>query len=139
MARAFLLFDFGSDEDAVQKARHRIEAWKQAFRLGNKVQFKLERKSSDAAANPPASNDREPKGKPGATKRAQKPNQSDAGAAERIRFLVRLDFSAHEKNLFQTWFERIPSEEPFKSAKPETVQHEAANFVQVADLFDSLD
>jgi hypothetical protein len=139
MARAFLLFDFGTDEDAAQKARHRIEAWKQAFRLGNKVQFKVERQLSDAASNSPESHDREPKSKHGAIKQEHKAVKSDTGTAERIRLVVRLDFSAHEKNLFQTWLERIPSEEPFKSAKSESVHHAAANFVQVSDLFDSLD
>jgi hypothetical protein len=139
MARAFLLFDFGADEDAVQKARHRIEAWKQAFRLGNKVQFKLERQSPDSSESSPESQDREHKRKPGETKQAHKSHKSGIETAERTRLLVRLDFSAHEKNLFQTWLERIPGEDPFKSAKPEAVQHEAANFAQVSDLFDSLD
>lgn len=139
MARAFLFFDFGPDEVAVQKARHRIEAWKQAFRLGNKVQFKLERQLPDDPKNSPESHEREPKGKHAEAKQSKKPHESDGEAAERIRLLVRLDFSAHEKNLFQTWLERIPNEDPFKSAKPEVIQHKAENFTQVSDLFDSLD
>jgi len=27
MAQTFLIFDFGTDEEAAQKARHRIEGW----------------------------------------------------------------------------------------------------------------
>jgi hypothetical protein len=136
MTRAFLLFDFGADEEAVQKARHRIQAWKQAFRLGDKVQFKLERQSSGTSGNSRGSKDSESKGKRGQEKEG---SASNAETMERIRFLVRLDFSAHEKHLFQTWLDRIPGEEPFKSKKPEAIQRDASNFEQVSDLFDSLD
>jgi hypothetical protein len=136
MARAFLLFDFGSDEEAAQKARHRIDAWKQAFRLGNKVQLKVELQNSAVSANAPESKSNASKSKHGAAKHD---GESKGESAERIRVLVRLDFSAHEKHLFQTWFERIPVEEPFKSVKPEAVQRDAGNFDQISDLFDSLD
>lgn len=135
MARAFLLFDFAADEESARKARHRIEAWKQAFRLGNKVQFKLDRQSSAASDNSSKSGERQSKTKHAAAKEQRAP---DAETAERIRLLIRLDFSAHEKHLFQTWLERIPSEEPFKSIKPETIQRHAANFEQISELFDSL-
>jgi hypothetical protein len=118
MARAFFLFDFGSDEQSALKARHRIDAWKQAFRLGNKVQLKVERQ-------PPAA--------------SENAHESKKESGEGVRILVRLDFSTHEKHLFQNWFERIPTEEPFKSVKPETIQHDAGNFDQISELFDSLD
>ncbi|MFZ0334534.1 MAG: hypothetical protein WAN10_19035 [Candidatus Acidiferrales bacterium] len=137
MARAFLLFNFGSDEEAAQKARHRIDAWKQAFRLGSKVQFKLERQTPAASGDSEGSQGREPKGKGGAA--AKPKNTLDAETPERIRLLIRLDFSAHEKNLFQTWLDRIPAEEPFKSVKPEAIQRDAGNFEQISELFDSLD
>lgn len=132
MARMFLLFDFGSDEDAIQKARLRIEAWKQAFRLGNKIQFKVERQSEDSQH----SKDGETK-----SKHAKEKNEhaGDADVAKHVRLIVRLDFSAHEKHLSQTWLDRIPSEEPFKSLKPETIKPNASNFDQTAELFDSLD
>ena len=136
MAQAFLLFDFGSDEEAAQKARHRIDAWKQAFRLGNKVQLKVERQPSQAPENARESKDHASKGKHGSGKHK---DESKEGVAERVRVFVRLDFSAHEKHLFQTWFARIPTEEPFKTVKPETIQRDAGNFDQTSDLFDSLD
>lgn len=123
MAKAFLLFDFGSDEDAAQKARHRVEAWRQAFRLGNKVQFKIERAARDA-------------------ENAEDSEKSESKAKEKtqpIRVLVQLDFSPHEKHLFQTWLARVPSEEPFSSIKPETIQRGSANFEETSDRFDSLD
>lgn len=132
MARTFLLFDFGSDEEAVQRARLRIEAWKQAFRLGNKIQFKVEREGEDS---------QEPKhhGTKGKHATEKKEHGGDGDAAKRIRLFVRLDFSGHEKHLSQTWLDRIPSEEPFKSTKLEMIQVGASNFEQTSELFDSLD
>jgi hypothetical protein len=132
MARTFLLFDFGSDEEAVQKARLRIEAWRQAFRLGNKIQFKVEREGQ----NSQAPKDQEAKAKHA---KGKKEHGGNADATTRTRLIVRLDFSAHEKHLSQTWLDRIPSEEPFKSTKLETIQAGANNFDQTSELFDSLD
>ncbi|HKF51743.1 MAG TPA: hypothetical protein VKB26_05485, partial [Candidatus Acidoferrales bacterium] len=64
---------------------------------------------------------------------------TDADATKHINFIVRLDFSAHEKHLSQTWLDRIPSEEPFKSAKYESVHQAAGKFDQTSELFASLD
>ena len=114
MAQSFLVFDFGTDESLAQQARHRIEGWKQAFRLGKKLELKFERKEPDKG------------GKAG----------SDSG--ERIRLIVRLDFSDHEKLSHQRWLDRIPSEEPFKSAKSEVIRHGQAEFEKTAELFDGL-
>ncbi len=122
MAKAFLLFDFGSDEDAAQKARLRVEAWRQAFRLGTKVQFKVERPTSAGNAED-----------------SEKAASKSKEKTQPIRILVQLDFSPHEKHLFQTWLTRIPSEEPFRSIKRETIQRGSANFEEASDLFDSLD
>jgi hypothetical protein len=41
MAHSFLIFDFGGNEDAAQQARHRIDGWKQGFRLDKKLQVNL--------------------------------------------------------------------------------------------------
>src|SRR5271154_1801761 len=55
MAHTYLLFDFGTDEEKAQLARHKLEGWKQAFRLDKKLQYKLERaEDEDAAAAEPA-------------------------------------------------------------------------------------
>src|SRR6202049_4378134 len=73
MAHSFLIFDFGGNEDAAQQARHRIDGWKQGFRLDKKLQVKFERnepepKSIDAPAAPPkaAKSGAKGKAKPGA-------------------------------------------------------------------------
>ena len=143
MAQSILIFDFGTNEDAAQQARHRVDAWQQGFRLGKKILLKFDRKESDvsatvAAAEPvgvsAAKGKSGKKGSPGPAK-----NDETAAAGSRVRILIRLDFSDHEKLTLQRWLDRIPSEEPFKSAKSETVRHGDAAFVATAELFDSLD
>jgi len=57
MAYSFLVFDFGGDEDAAQQARHRIEGWRQGFRLDKKLQLNLSArtwKQSRTRGEPPA-------------------------------------------------------------------------------------
>ena len=116
MAQSFLVFDFGSDESLVQQARHRMEGWKQAFRLGNKLELKFERKEPEKS----------------------KGGKGSSESGEQIRLIVRLDFSDHEKLSHQRWLDRIPSEEPFKSAKGEIIRHGEDGFEKVAELFDNL-
>ncbi len=53
--------------------------------------------------------------------------------------LVRLDFSDHEKLTHLRWLDRIPAEEPFRSAKGEVVRHSDPAFAKTADLFESLE
>ncbi len=109
MAQSYLIFDFGTNEEAAQQARHRIEGWKQAFRLGEKMQLKFER---------------------------QEPEKKNG--QERIRLLVRLDFSDHERLSHHRWLERIPGELPFKDASPQIIRHGEAEFTKTTELFDSL-
>jgi hypothetical protein len=125
MPQTFLLFNFDTNEDAAQQARHRLDAWKQGFRLGNKVQFKFERQNSGSP---------EQEGAAGKGKRKEEKPESNAS----VRLLVRLDFSNHEKHLFQEWLRRIPSDEAFKSAKPEVIHHGQPAFDSTSDLFDNL-
>jgi hypothetical protein len=35
MAQSIFVFDFGTNEEAAQQARHKVEGWKQGFRLGS--------------------------------------------------------------------------------------------------------
>ncbi|MBI1749602.1 MAG: hypothetical protein HY234_14385 [Acidobacteria bacterium] len=109
MAQSYLIFDFGANEPAAQQARHKLEGWKQAFRLGNKILFKFDREA---------------------------PEKKNGG--EHVRILVRLDFSDHEKLSCQRWLGRIPSEEPFKSAEPRAVRSGEDGFASLAERFDSL-
>jgi len=127
MAHTFLIFDFGTDEEAAQQARHRIEGWKQGFRLGNKLQFKFERES------PGKNEDSETKEE---TKHKGKKKESEE--SEPVRLLVRLDFSNHEKHLAQSWIERIPGDDAFKSVKSEVIRHSDPTFGKTSELFDSL-
>src|ERR1700733_5344621 len=57
MPSSYLIFDFGEDEEAAQQARHKVEGWKQGFRLGDKLALKFEREHPDAEASESAKGD----------------------------------------------------------------------------------
>jgi hypothetical protein len=116
MAQSYLLFDFGANEESAQQARHRIEGWKQAFRLGKKMELKFDRKEPEKSDG----------------------KKKAAAGSEIIRLIVRLDFSDHEKLTHQRWLDRIPSEEPFKSVSGQVIRHGEGDFAKTAELFDSL-
>src|ERR1700676_3110211 len=145
MAQSYLLFDLGSDEETVQQARHKLESWKQAFRLDKKLQYKLER---EQAAAPGAEEAKpEPKAeKPKPTKvksktkskpKADEP-ESESENSGPVKLFVRLYFSGHEKLSEQRWLDRIPSEEPFKSASPKIVRESEPEFAEIQNQFDTL-
>jgi hypothetical protein len=110
MAQSYLIFDFGANEDLAQQARQRLDGWRQAFRLTNKLEFKIERKPGGKPAEP-----------------------------DHIRLVARLDFSDHEKLSHQRWLDRLPAEAPFKDASPKITRTGEADFAHVAELFDSLE
>jgi hypothetical protein len=148
MAHSFLVFDFGGNEEAAQQARHRIEAWKQGFRLDKKLQVKFERNELEMSAEEegakPAKAPKKAKSenKPAAKRSAAKKSSDEATPVdgnEKIRLIVRLDFSDHEKLSHQRWVERIPAEEPFKDANPKVIRAGDSDFKTTSDLFDSLD
>jgi hypothetical protein len=145
MAESILTFDFGTNEEGAQQARHKIEGWKQGFRLGSKMVLKFERDNApeqtaqdeNASAKPKQESSKK---KPAAKKRAAKEDGQDAGEPSgQVRLLLRLNFSEHEKLSHQRWLDRIPAEEPFKSVKTETVRTGDPEFPAIAELFDSLD
>jgi hypothetical protein len=146
MAQTYLLFDFGSDEVKVQQARHKLESWKQAFRLDKKLQYKLEREqaaapAAAATAKPePAKSEKAKPGKAKAKSKA-KPNDAPAEADDHgdVKLLVRLYFSGHEKLSEQRWLDRIPAEEPFKSASPKIVRETEPEFAEILKQFDTLE
>ncbi len=150
MAHSFLIFDFGGNEDAAQQARHRIDGWKQGYRLDKKLQVKFERKEPEAKpdaapAAPPkaAKSGAKERAKPGAKSKSGGESASEANSAPadlaQIRLIVRLDFSDHEKLSHQRWIERIPNEEPFKTANPRIIRAGEPEFKATSDLYDSLD
>jgi hypothetical protein len=147
MAHIYLLFAFGKDEEKAQQARHKLETWKQAFRLDKKLLYKVERIAAEPeqgedeklakAANAKAEKATKGKGK---GKAAVKEQVEQAPAAnEDVRILVRLGFSGHEKLSEQRWLERIPAEEPFRDASPEVVKPGAAQFEATEKQFEDLD
>ena len=123
MAQSFLLFDFDSNEETAQQARHTIDRWKQGFRLDKKLLFKFDRGDAE-------------QGSETGSKRKERKGPSDNGG---VLMIVRLDFSDHEKLSHQRWVDRIPSETPFKDAKPEVIRQGDAEFERIAERFDNLD
>lgn len=110
MAESYLIFDFGTNEDSAKQARQRLDGWRQAFHLTKKLEYNVERKAGEKAKDP-----------------------------ENIRFVVRLDFSDHEKLSHQRWLDRIPIEAPFKNVQAKIARSGEAEFAAAAELFDSLD
>jgi hypothetical protein len=145
MSHIYLKFDFGTDEEKAQQARHKLDGWKQAFRLDKRLLYKMERPESTAEAAPAPEHAERPaaagkskskeKAKP-AAKAAEKPAAATDG---KVSLLVRLYFSSHEKLSEQRWVERIPSEEPFKSASPKVIHQTDPEFEKADQQFESLD
>jgi len=134
MAHSYLVFDFGTDEETAQQARHKVEAWKQGFRLGNKMLLKFERaEPGDEGGNEAGDEAKTPAKK----KAAAKSDKGESGG--NIRVLVRLDFSDHEKLSQQRWLDRIPTEPPFKSVDCDIIRQPDAEFEKTDELFESLD
>jgi hypothetical protein len=133
MAHDFLIFDFGTNEEVAQQARHKVEGWTQGFRLGKKMLLKFEREAADDSQESGKS-----AGKQAASKKKSATKSDAAEPNANVRILVRLDFSDHEKLSLQRWLDRIPAEEPFKSAKTEIIRQGQPGFTETAELFDSL-
>lgn len=161
MAHTYLLFDFGNDEERAQAARHKLEGWKQAFRLDKKLLYKLDRgeATADSAAQtapaPPAeAPSKSAKTSAKSSKSTKSAAKSEAKSKEpspeeetpaavppangKVSLLVRLYFSGHEKLTEQRWLSRIPAEEPFKDASPRVVHQGDAQFDELVQQFDSL-
>ncbi|HEY2546874.1 MAG TPA: hypothetical protein VGI46_12475 [Candidatus Acidoferrum sp.] len=154
MAHTYLLFDFGTDEEKAQLARHKLEGWKQAFRLDKKLQYKLERAEDEAAVAPEPGEKAEKSAEPAKAEKAKakaktkvklKPKAHETETTEeaapangKVNLLVRLYFSGHEKLTEQRWLDRIPSEEPFKEASPRVIRQGEEQFDEVVKQFDSL-
>jgi len=133
MAHDFLIFDFGTNEEVAQQARHKVEGWTQGFRLGKKMLLKFEREAADDSSEPETDAK-----KPTASKKKSVAKSDAAEPNSKVRVLLRLDFSDHEKLSHQRWLDRIPTEEPFKSAKTEIIRPGQPGFTETAELFDSL-
>ncbi len=157
MAHTYIRFDFGTDEEKAQQARHKLDGWRQAFRLDKRVQYKMDRPESavlepvskpEAAEKPaPATKSKaKPAIKETAKATAKAAEKSGEPAAEKpeattnskVGLLIRLYFSSHEKLSEQRWLERIPSEEPFKNAAPKIIHLHDPEFEATDTQFESL-
>jgi len=153
MAHSYIRFDFGTDEEKAQQARHKLDGWRQAFRLDKKLQYKLDRPDSagvetvskpepDVKAATEKSKGKaveKTKGKAASVKSSASAAEKPAAASNgRVGLLVRLYFSSHEKLSEQRWLDRIPSEEPFKSASPKVIHHGDAEFETTDKHFETL-
>lgn len=154
MAHIYMTFDFGTDEEKAQLARHKLDGWKQAFRLDKKLLYKFERPAE------PGDDTKEQDEKP-AKKEAAKPEKgaksakagkkasakSEAEETEKalapsvgpVKLHLRLAFSGHEKMTEERWLKRIPGEEPFKEAAPKVLKSNHAGFGEIEGKFDSLE
>jgi hypothetical protein len=158
MAHTYLLFDFASEQEA-QQARHKLESWKQAFRLDKKLLYKLDREESPetdadgevhakhAAEDEPkksakssAKSSKSAKAKTKSKKSSAKDDESEASASNgKVSLVVRLYFSGHEKLTEQRMLDRIPSEEPFKDASPRIIHQGEPQFDELVQQFESLE
>jgi hypothetical protein len=150
MAHIYMHFDFGADEEKAQEARHKLDVWKQAFRLDKKLQYKLDRpeeadEEEDSASDVAAAGEKhaeKPKSK-SKSKHGEKAGRaeidSEGNGSGNVSLLVRLYFSSHEKLSEQRWLDRIPTEEPFKSASPKVLRQGEAGFQEALKQFSDLD
>jgi hypothetical protein len=154
MAHSYIRFDFGTDEEKAQQARHKLDGWRQAFRLDKKLQYKVDRPDSRpvetvskpepaAKAAPPEKTKgkavEKAKGKAASAKPNAPPAEKASTAANgKVSLLVRLYFSSHEKLSEQRWLDRIPSEEPFRSASPKVIHHGDTEFEATDKQFETL-
>jgi hypothetical protein len=141
MAHIYMHFNF-ADEETAQQARHKLEVWKQAFRLDKKLLYKFERNDEAGASEEPkeAKSHEEAKGKhKGEGKAQNKSTKAESGGGDTVQLLVRLGFSGHEKITEHRWVERIPTEEPFVAASPVTVKPDDAKFEETEKRFDELE
>jgi hypothetical protein len=134
MPHIYMRFDFGKDEEKAQLARHKLETWKQAFRLDKKLVYVLARAADgDAATEPAPAKAEKSKGKAKAKDAAE-----TQASNEPVEILLRLAFSNHEKLTEQRWVDRIPAEEPFLASSPKVLKPGDAHFADTEKEFEEL-
>ena len=154
MAHTYMVFEFPNEEKA-QQARHKLEGWKQAFRLDKKLQVKFDRGDEAtpegaevAAEHESERSDEAKKGAkakaPAKSAKATKSKKSDKSNEEAVdsgpvKLLVRLYFSGHEKMSEKQWLDRIPADELFKVAHPHVIHEKDAGFDDTLKQFDTLE
>ena len=149
MAHIYMTFDFGAEEEKAQQARHKLDGWKQAFRLDKKLLYKFERPAQEGeetahAEAEPAKAPKPPKdGKArkagGAKAKGEQDPSSPPKPSGPVKLHLRLAFSGHERMTEERWLKRIPSEQPFKDAAPQTIQPADTAFAEVEGKFETLE
>jgi hypothetical protein len=153
MAHIYFSFDFGTDEEKAQQARHKLEMWKQAFRLDKKMLYKFERESGEEAASDDGGEEGETSEKPAKkSSKGEKAGKSKTHGKQKgdadgegdaptgnVKLYLRLAFSGHEKMTEERLLKKIPSEEPFSELSPKAVKDQDAEFGELEAKFDSLD
>ena len=146
MSHIYIRLDFGTDEEKAQLARHKLDGWKQAFRLDKKLLYKVARPESPSEEATVRTETAEKPAPAAKAKGKTKGKSNDSGAEKsgpatdgKVSLLVRLYFSSHEKLSEQRWVARIPSEEPFKSASPKVILTSDPEFEKADQQFESLD
>jgi hypothetical protein len=156
MAHIYMTFDFGTDEEKAQLARHKLDGWKQAFRLDKKLLYKFERSAEpggDArdqdekpakkeAAKPEKGTKSAKAGKKASSTEKAKVDGGEKTAATPpgpVKLHLRLAFSGHEKMTEERWLKRIPGEEPFSEAAPKVLKPSDAGFGEIEGKFESLE
>jgi hypothetical protein len=139
MAHIYMNFEFASEEKA-QEARHKLETWKQLFRLDKKLTYKFDRPADEEAVEPTeVKADEKPAKTKGSAKSKAKSSGKEEPASEPVSLLVRLAFSGHEKLTQQRWLDRIPGEEPFEAASPKVIHTSDAGFDDIEKQFETLE
>jgi hypothetical protein len=152
MAHIYFSFDFGMDEEKAQQARHKLEMWKQAFRLDKKMLYKFERESDAEASSDDGTEKSEETEKAAKKGKASKAGKSKSGGKKKededdggdaptgnVKLYLRLAFSGHEKMTEERLLKKIPSEQPFSELSPKAVRDADAEFGELEAKFDSLD
>jgi|SRR5579871_220370 len=152
MAHTYMVFEFPNEEKA-QQARHKLEGWKQAFRLDKKLQVKFDRGEEGAGETAETTTEPEHTEEPkksarsktaaksakGAKSKASEKSDDDAAKSGPVKLFVRLYFSGHEKMSEKQWLDRIPADELFKVAHPHVVHERDAAFDETLKQFDTLE
>jgi len=142
MAHSYMRFDFGTDEEKAQLACHKLDVWKQAFRLDKKLLYKLDRGPGDGASSEddlPEPKEEKSNAKPKGKSAKVSQEKASKKSESTVHLLVRLYFSSHEKLSEQRWLDRIPSEELFKDASPEVISKYSPEFTSIDQNFERLE
>jgi len=147
MAHIYMSFDFGTDEEKAQQARHKLEMWKQAFRLDKKMLYKFERTAADGAETNEGSREVEKKEAPPKAAKSSKTAKSKekaetektAAPGGNIKLHLRLALPAHERITEERFLKKFPAEELFSTASPQTVRQGQPGFAEADAVFESLE